>query len=432
MSDNDANLAQRRHGWGLVFILAGCTVLSFVDRQMLSLLIEPIRADLGLSDTQLGLLQGTVFAFTYAALAIPCAALADRTVRMKVIASGVLVWSLMTSVAGFARNFATLAASRFGIAVGEATLNPAAYSILADVFPPQKLALPLSIFAAGTVTGSALAFIGGGWVYQHMVETGGIYFFGPHSPWQAVFLILGGIGIVTAPLLYLVSEPARRGVRKPEHVGAAAPLKFLWAERATVVPLFLGFAVSGLAATAINSWMPAMLSRSFGYSIKQAGTALGLVFLICGVSGNIIGGWLSDTLEQSGVAGAKLKVAATAVALASIANTLGPLSASGAGAVTAYAATIFVVGGVAGTVTGALQTMTPNRLRATVTAIYLFVFNIIGLGLGPVIVALVSDHVYGGGDGLRYAISTVCAIAGPSAAVLLYIASRRLKILVET
>ena len=418
-------------GWGLVFVLALCNALSFVDRQLINLLIEPIRLDLGLSDTRLGLLQGTVFAFTYAFLAIPCATLTDRGVRTRVVGAGVLVWSLMTGFAGFARNFAMLATSRFGIAVGEATLNPAAFSMLSDAFSPKRLALPLSLYASGTVCGSAMAYLGGAWLYKRVTDMGGVTILGTtHPAWQVVFLTIGAIGIALSPIVFLLREPPRQDkAHMSTRMPAGAPFRFLWEERATVIPLFLGFGLSGLAANAINSWMPAMLSRSFGFTVAEAGTAVGLVFLICGLSGNGFFGWLADVLEQRGVHSAKLKVAGTAVMLAAISNTLGPLSPSGNLAVTAFGFTIFFAGGSAGTISAALQTMTPNRLRATVSAVYLFCFNVIGLGLGPVAVAMVSDRLYGGGANLRYAIVTVVAIAGPLASILLLTAARRIKVI---
>ena len=421
-----------RAAWGLVLILAFCNALSFVDRQLIVLLTEPIRKDLGLSDTQLGLLQGTVFAFTYAFLAIPCATLSDRTVRTRVVGAGVLLWSAMTGFAGFARNFTMLAISRFGIAVGEATLNPATFSMLSDVFPPKKLALPLSLYAAGTVTGSAMAFLGGAALYKYVQEMGGFTLFGyQHPAWQAVFLAVGLLGIAVAPILFFIREPARRVVAQDkERVDFAEPFRFIWQERATTIPLFLGFGFNGMAANAINSWISSMLQRTHGFTVTEAGTAIGLVYLISGVSGNAFFGWLSDTLEQRGVNSAKLRVAAASLVLGSCANIYGPLSPTGTTAVGAFAVTIFAAGGVAGTISAALQTMTPNRLRATVSATYLFCFNIIGLGLGPVTVALVSDYIFGGGGtNLRYAIVTVAGLAGPLAAMLLYIASRRIKVL---
>jgi MFS family permease len=163
--------------------------------------------------------------------------------------------------------------------------------------------------------------------------------------------------------------------------------------------------------------------------VVEAGTAVGLVFLLAGVSGNSFFGWLSDTLEQRGVRSAKLKVAGTSVALGAVANSLGPLSPNGAAAVAAFAVTIFVAGGTSGTISAALQTMTPNRLRATVSAVYLFCFNVIGLGLGPLAVALVSDRIFGGGANLRYGIVAVAATAGPLASVLLFLAAGRIKVI---
>jgi MFS family permease len=419
--------------WGLVFVLALCNALSFIDRQLINLLIEPIRHDLALTDTQLGLLQGTVFAFTYAVLAIPCAMLTDRTVRTWVVGGGLLVWSGMTMVAGVARSFGMLGLSRLGIATGEATLHPASLSMIADMFPPKRLALPVSFYFAGNICGSAIAYLAGAWIFQRVTAMGGIDILGTHHPaWQAVFLLLGVVGVLVSPVLFLVREPPRRERgEKKQPAGVAAPFRFLWTVRATVVPLFLGFGFSGLAGNAINSWTPAMLSRSYGFTVSEAGMAVGLVFLICGVCGNMFFGWLSDTLETRGLTGGKLKVAASAVAMQAVANTLGPLSQSGHGALAAFAITTFFAGGSAGTISAALQTMTPNRLRSQVSAIYLFCFNVIGLGLGPLAVALVSDHVYGGGSGLRYAISTVAAVAGPIAAAVLYLAARRLKPLDE-
>lgn len=409
----------RRSAWLMVLLLAMTNCFSFADRLLVTLLAQPIKASYALTDTQLGLLQGTAFGLFYAAMGLPLAWIADRTSRRNVIVVGAALWSVMTMLAGVMKSFPMFFATRTGVAVGEATLSPSAFSMISDSFPPERLSLPIGVFSAGVPVGTASAFIGGGALYQYFLGGGGAVLagFGAVEPWQRVFLSLGALGLLVVPLYAFVTEPRRRDlpgvVRAQGRVSEMLPL--FRAERTTLVPIILGYAFATFAAAGISSWMPAMLMRSYSMTVGQVGTALGTIFLFSGVLGSLAGGALADFIERRGAVAGKILVAMLAVGLQIIPNIVGPLSGSLPVTLACYAISIILGQVAAAPSAAAIQTLTPNRMRAKVNASYFFVFNVIGVGIGPVIVALFSDYLFPSITGLQSAMALVAAIGGPIA-----------------
>lgn len=413
-----------RDAWTMVIILAVTNAFSFADRLLVTLLAQPIKETYLLTDTQLGLLQGTAFGLFYAAMGLPIAWLADRSCRRNVIAAGLALWSGMTMLAGLVQSFGMFFATRVGVAAGEATLSPAAFSMISDSFPANRLSLPIGAFTAGVPIGTACAFIGGGALYQYFLGGGGapLAAIGAVEPWQQVFVTLGALGLIFLPVYLFVSEPKRREL--PGSSSADGRLSEVWplfrTERATLVPIILGYSFATFAAAGIASWMPAMLMRSYSMSVAQVGAILGTIFLFSGVFGSLAGGALADFIERRGVIAGKALVATFAVGIQIVPNILGPLSGSLTITLVCYSISIILGQVAAAPSAAAIQTLTPNRMRAKVNACYFFTFNVIGIGIGPLAVALLSDHLFPSVTGLQTAMALVAAIGGPIALAFMF------------
>jgi MFS family permease len=419
--------------WFMVSVLCASNAFSFADRQLIALFAEPIKESFGLTDTELGLLQGTAFGLFYAILGLPLAWLSDRTVRRNVIAAGAAVWSLMTALAGLVTGFPGFLLTRVGVGVGEASLSPAAFSMLGDSFPPNRLALPTGLFSAGVAVGTGGAFLAGGALYELYRGMGVgpfVGLFGPLAAWQSVFVTLGLAGLlILLPLYAFVKEPARVEtgmvrIAVRSHDSIADVVTLLRREWRIFGPIILGYAMATFGSAGLAAWTPTMLVRSHGMSIGEVGKLLGMIFLVSGIVGSIAGGAVADFVERRGVTGAKLAIVCVAAALQIIPNLLGPLSSHVGVTLVCYAITALLGQIAAAPTAAALQLITPNRLRAKVNAIFFFTFNVLGLGLGPLAVALLSDWVFPGPHGLQPSIAVVAAVGTPIALILFLFAFR--------
>lgn len=412
------------YSWYVVGILLLAYTLSFIDRMILSLLVAPIRAALNISDTQVSMLIGLAFALFYTVLGLPLAWIADRYNRRNLIVAGVAVWSVMTAGCGFAGSYATLFLTRMGVGVGEATLSPAAYSMLSDYFPRDKLARAMAVYSIGVPLGSGIALILGAFVVQAVLIAPMVYvpFVGPMEAWRLIFVWVAAPGILVSLLLFTVREPFRRG-RQTNMVEAAAPkapglIAHLVTQRAALGALFAGMSLIGLVMYGVIAWVPTFFSRTYGMEISHAGLWFGVIMAIGGTIGLIAGGSLADRLFGKGVPDAHLRVMRLSVVLGGpplLAAVLMP-NASLALIMLAIAFPCMTMHGVGGV---ALQLITPNEYRARLTALYFFVVNLVGLGFGPVLIALLTDNLFQDDAALRYSIAVVAAIALPIAAIIL-------------
>jgi MFS family permease len=408
------------YAWYVVAVLLIAYTLSFIDRMILSLLVGPIRADLGISDTQMSLLMGFAFAIFYSALGIPLGWLADRRARRGLIVAGIAAWSVMTAACALARGYAGLFLTRIGVGVGEATLSPAAYSILGDYFPREKLGRAMAVYSIGVPLGSGIALVAGSLVVKFVTEGPAVDLplLGALAPWRLTFLWIGLPGLLVALLVALtVREPRRLGaVSETPHGDFTA---FLRAHPAAIAAHFSGMSLVALVMYGAMAWIPQFLHRTYAMPVPQAGLWFGVATAVCGACGLLLGGWLADTLYRRGFKDAHLRV----IRLNAI--ILAPLFIGMALAPTAaIALTLMIVGMLAGTIHGgvagaALQLITPNRLRARMVALYFLVANLVGLGLGPTAIALVTDLVFHDDAALRYGLAIVTAVALPLSAVIL-------------
>ena len=407
MPDPVADRALRRRGLTLA-LLTLVYFFSYMDRYILAILLEPIKADLHLSDTQLGLLSGLAFAIFYATLGLPVARLADKRNRRNIIAVALTLWSGMTAVCGLAGNFGQLLLARIGVGVGEAGSGPPSHSIIADLYPPEKRSGAMAIFSSGVVLGgSAGTIIGGAIAAAH--------------GWRAAIMAVGLPGLVLAVIVrFLVVEPRRgqsdpaQATRRDEPMPSAwQAFTAMWAN-GTAFHLVMGVTITSMIGYAVSSFGPAFLQRTMGLSMKQIALTVAPVAAVLGTISGIGGGKLADWagkrwgLHAQCWLVALLKVFAFPCAIAFY------LAPSQGVAIAAYMLYLLFASSYLGPSFALIQGLAPIRMRAMWAAVTLLVINLIGLGLGPTLVGVLSDLIMpyvGPQQSLRYALVIVAGAA---------------------
>lgn len=381
-------------GW-----LCAIYALNVADRQILSVLAQPVKKDLGLSDTQMGLLLGLTFALLYSVLGIPMARWADRHVRTRLIAIGLTFWAAMTALSGFARSFAQLALARVGVGIGEASYMPATYSLLSDHFPPERRATALGILHMGPALGILVGNVAGGWLAEH---------FG----WRTAFFVLGAPGILVALLFRrFVGEPARERVPQDADTDSTLQVIRYLSSRRSFNYLIASAAIHGFSGYGTGMWLAVFMIRVHDLSVAQAGLVLGPISgLVAGV-GALVGGRLADVLARRDVRwncwisalGSILALPLWAAFI--LAPTLGP-------ALLAYVPAALLNSLYLGPTNAMLQGVARPRMRAMSAALTMLLINLIGLGLGPLAVGALNDHLAPslGDEAVRYSLLAMLGV----------------------
>jgi MFS family permease len=426
---DDTNWPSPAVAWYAVTVLLIAYGVAIADRFVLSLLIQPIKLDLGLSDTKVSLLHGFAFVIFFSVMGIPIGRLADRYSRRMIVSSGIFVWSLMTAACGLVTGYWQLFAARVGVGVGEAALSPPAYSMIADLFPPQKLSRAFSVYTTGAYAGAGLAFIVAGPVIQSVINTPEITLpiVGTIRSWQAAFFVVGLPGVLVAALMFTVKEPIRhmqKGAAFSGDADEAVPMRqvfvYLWKRRRVYGAHFLGYSFLAVVFNATLAWTPAFLDRSFGMPVGQSGPAIGTIILVFGSSGLIVGGWLADRLVLKGYTDGAMRAGVVAGLGCIPFAVLLPLMSSVTWVLVLYCPVLFFASFGFGSAAAALQQITPNRLRALVSAFYLFILSLIAVGLGPTITALITDFVFGYDEAVGLSIAIVAVSSGLISALILW------------
>ncbi len=389
------------YAWYVVLALTAIYMLSFVDRQVLSLLVGPIKRDLGVSDTRIGLLQGLAFALFYTLMGLPLGRMADTRNRRNLIALGVVVWSLFTSMCSLARSYWTLFLGRIGVGIGEATLSPAAYSLISDYFPNERLALAISVFYMGVFLGASLSFLVVGTTVDLLARTPVIVLplLGTIASWRITFLIVGIPGLLFALLVYTIREPRRRDLLRardgePARLSfreAVAQMRQRWQ---SVAGLSLGAIFQSACAYALLAWAPAFLQRTHGWTAGQAGRALALMLVTFGCGGMYAGGLLADHWYRRGDSAGPLKVAVVSGVGTFFLLPLALLLPRVEWTFILMAPGVFFLALPMGTAVAALQRIFPNQVRGQVSALFLFFLNLGGQTLGPLGPGFLNDHLF--------------------------------------
>jgi MFS family permease len=413
--------------WALVFVLLAAYAIAFVDRQILSLLVEPVRRDLAISDTQFSLLAGVAFTLFYSVMGIPCAWLADRGSRRNLVFVSMLFWSAMTAACGFAASFATLFAARIGVGIGEAGLSPAAYSMISDSFAPERRARAIGAYNIGAIGGVGIAFIIGGSVVQWAINAPPIELpgIGVLAPWQLAFLLVSLPGPLLALLLLAFREPKRQeGVRAPTD-GAPEFTAFLRERGLLFALIAVGFSLVGVSLVAYLMWTPAFMVRRHGWDIGTVGLVYGSILIVGCTSGILIGSAWAERLLARGQRDAFLRVGLVG-ALTSLPFAIAaPFAPSGEWAMACLAAMALFYGLTQGMPAAALQAIAPNRVRARTMALFLLTANIVSFTIGPTGAALISDYVLRDPTQIGVAIAMLCAVVVPLGALAIGLARGR-------
>ena len=429
-------------------------VVSFIDRQVITLLVAPIRADLGISDTQMSLLMGFAFAIFYVTMGVPIARLADRYSRRTIIAAGIFLWSLATAACGLARSFMQLFTARVLVGVGEATLTPAAYSMIADYFPPQRLGRAVGVYATGVFIGGGLALVLGGAAIRLITQSGPMEFplVGALAPWQLTFIVVSIPGLFIVLLMMLtVREPVRKNLTrrylrptKERSPGAQAdscdsgaprsakpvetaeksiPVRevaqFMWTNRGTFGSIFFGYATGGMAFYGFMGWVPEFIRRSYGWDISDAGILFGTQLMVLGTLGTYAGGWFCDWLTARGYQDAAMRSLAAFFALAMPFMAVAPLMPTAAWGIPALGVAVFALSLQQALSPVAIQLFTPNQMRAQVVAVYFVISVFSAIAFGTLSVAVVTDYVFQDENDLGYSLSIVSAVTMTLAAISL-------------
>ena len=393
----------------MMLILAIVYMFNFVDRQILAILLPAIRDEFLVSDTVLGLLAGTAFALFYATLGVPIALLADRWNRRNLIALSLTVWSGMTALSGFAANIWQLGLARIGVGVGEAGCSPAAHSMISDLYPPERRSTAMGFYTLGISAGIMLAYLAGGWVVQNI-------------GWREAFLIVGVPGLLLAVIVKTtVIEPPRGYSENRKDSGEHPPLssvfRFLFARR-SFLHMAVAAGLSSFTGYAVISFFPSFIVRSYGMEIVSLGLWLGLILGIAGGIGFFGGGYLADFFGRARQRNALWFIATTQLvtAVSYIGVFLAPTAT--------WCLIIFIIPAMISNfylapVLAQTQSLVPLRMRGVASAIMLLILNIIGLGLGPLVVGAISDGLLPrfGDDSLRYSLMLVCVTLLPWASL---------------
>lgn len=405
-----------------VIVLMVAYLFSYVDRQILSMLVGPIKADLGLSDTEISLLHGLAFALFYTVFGIwPIGTWADKGNRRNIIAVGVFFWSLMTAVCGRMTSFAGLFAARVGVGVGEAALTPTAYSMLADYYPPEKRGRALGLFSMGVYFGIGVAIMVTGALVQYVstLPPFDLPLIGEVRGWQIPFLLLGPPGILVALWLMTVQEPPRRGVTT-ELPSFRAVISHLLEHKGFYLNFFFGVSCLTLLFNGVAFWFPAHLMRSFGVDALFVAFTYGPIMFFAGAAGILAGGMLADRWRARGDRTAEIRVALVSV-LCLWPSAIATFQAGSATLALILAVpTLFFSSFPFGAASSAIQLVTPNQLRARVSAIYLLVINIVGIGLGATVASAISDHILADETRIGDGVSLVALVSVPVAGLLFW------------
>ena len=420
--------SSRFYAWYVVGILTVAYIFSFIDRQILNLLVEQVKQDLQLSDTQISLLQGLAFALFYTIMGIPIARLADVGSRRFIISVGIFFWSLATAVCGLASSFAQLFAARIGVGIGEAALSPPAYSMFSDYFPANQVTRAIAVYTGGSFLGAGLAYIIGGVVVDYVSSLGAMHVpvLGQLQAWQLAFITVGLPGVILALVVYLtVREPERKGMLEqgadslPKGIPVKEIVTFLIEHRRTYVCHLLGTALFVMMLYAIMSWTPAFFIRVHGWTSGEVGFAFGFILLIFGTLGVVGAGWIADALRRRGRTDANLLVV-RAGALCSVPFGIATFLVTNPWlALALMVPLVFFTSLPHGIAPAALQPITPNQMRAQVSALYLLAVNLIGLGLGPTVVALLTDYVFGESTMVGESLAVVVLVTGLSSVLVI-------------
>ena len=421
----DDEYPDEKYSWYVMVVLVIAYAFSYIDRTILTLLVEPIRNSLDISDTQVSLLHGFAFALFYTILGMPIGWLADRGNRIKIITVAVYLWSFATAACGLANSFLQMFLARVSVGVGEAALSPSVYSLVPDYFKPEKLSRAFSFYNAGLFIGSGLALVIGGAIIE-ITPALDLPIVGHLEPWQVTFMYVGLPGLLIGLWVMTLREPKRLGktanesgqVRLGSHIRRS--FKYIATRPGAYFYHFFGFSLYAFIWTGTAAWTPTFFMREFGMSAGEVGGMYGLIVVVFGLLGVTTGGMLAGYWRKIGKVDAEIRTGIVGVLCTLPFGVLAPLMPTTTLAFIGFAGLTFFASFPWGAATAALQLITPNRLRAMVSAMFLFLVNLAGIGLAPTVIALITDVGFGYDGAVKYSIAIAVGVVAPISAFLLW------------
>lgn len=412
-ADGETTYPSPKYGWYVVVLLTIAYIFSYIDRIVLGLVLEPMKADLGLSDTYMGLLGGAAFAIFYATMGIPLGWMVDRKPRKFIVAAGAILWSAATMATGVAKNFTQLFIARMSVGFGEAALSPSAMSLISDLFAPERRAKAVAFYSMALGVGSAIAYLVVGEILE-FAESADLAFFaiiGVDKPWQIVFLAVGFPGILLGLLFLTVKEPKRIATRQSATDGKGAAtfrqtLHYIWRNKMPLVGVTV--MVSAMTAIAYTSmWLPPLFERTWGWSAATFSSYNGSVLIILAPVSVMFWGWLIDHFSQKGKKDTPFVVTQAGLAVLVASSVIFPLMpnvwiAFVFSQVANVGFTMVTAGGIT-----ALLAIVPSEIRGQTVALYYMFISFTGLLIGPSVVPFFTDFVFGDESLIRYSMALV-------------------------
>lgn len=414
-------------GWYATLVLAFLYWMSLLDRFIISLMIDPIKADLGLTDVQLGVIQGIAFLVSFVVFGFIFGALADWKDRRRLIFIGVTVWSLATAACGLAQNFWHMLVARAGLGAGEASLNPCATSMISDLFPRERLTSAMAVYSLGSTIGSGTALMLGGTIIYWVSSLGDIVLpvIGQVATWQAVFFIVGLPGLLLALVVFTIPEPVRRGRAESVPVGRSwlsaytGLYRFVKSRSRFFLAHYTGFTLAAGVVNGCVAWYAVHMSRSFGWSSGRIGLYLGMVLLIGGIIGKLASGWSVDAMYRRGYRDAQLRWYAGCLLLAAPTGIVATTSANPWIFLALIGVFAMLVTPMHACAMASLNMVTPNQLRGTGVAVYTTIAGLLGGSLGTVLIPMISQEVFGTESAIGLGMATLIGVSCPLGALFL-------------
>ncbi len=419
---------EKKHSYSAVAILTLAQVFAFIDRQIPSMLVEPIKQDFNLTDSQIALLGGAAFSIFYAIMALPIGYAVDRYQRTKVLGIGIFLWSLMTALAGLANSFGKLFGARIGVAVGEAVMAPTSVSLISDSFPENKQGKPMGIITSGVYIGIGITLLGGGFLIDYLTEIGGINLplIGYLKPWQATFMIVGIPGLILALAAFFLKEPKRIGETNLDKVIDRKNIFLhLKEHKKTLIPMFGGLIFMALIFYSFSFWAPTMMIRAFNVSLSEVGLILGLITIVSSIIGTILAGSAVDYLRNKNYSDAPVRAAMIAVMLALPPVVVLSFVSSEIGAWICIALYLLFISSFAPLGLLAISGVSTGSVKGQAAAIHAFLMMAFGLSLGPQLTAFFTDFIFADPNLLINSISLSGLIVLPISALLFKISLPR-------
>jgi len=407
--------AVRPGAWLLLSILSAISLVSLLDRQILSITIEPIKQEMGYSDLQIGLLQGLAFAAFYAVFGIPIGWLVDRVPRRRILFFGIAIWGCATVMTGLSRGFLQMFAARTAVGVGEATVNPCSFTMIADAFPRHKLAIPMAVFANAQILGGGLSFILGGillgWISARAPFD--LPLFGTITPWRALFLVAGTLTLPAALAIWIVREPVRPCTRSPGSLAAVLE------RRSVLIPHCVGFTAILVMINTTTFWNLAYMARSFHWSPARVGLAYGILLILSMTIGNISAGFLLDRGHARMGGGIHFRWFTAAALIAIPITSLSYWTTSAGLFLAATGLYLTVLAGYPASAAASLQIFAPSGSRGLATGLYILISSVIGLGIGPMLVGLLNLGLWSSDAHLGGSLTIIASVSLAIAALAL-------------